>query len=76
MPIVFFFILYNTPSGLLVYWIVSNVLSIGQQVVINNVLRQRKLALAAASPEPVIAPSKKGQSQKSAFKKPQKAKRK
>jgi YidC/Oxa1 family membrane protein insertase len=74
MPIVFFFILYNTPSGLLVYWIVSNVLSIGQQVVINNVLRQRKLALAAAAP--VIAPSKKGQPQKSAFQKSQKAKRK
>jgi YidC/Oxa1 family membrane protein insertase len=76
MPIIFFFILYNTPSGLLVYWIVSNVLSIGQQVVINNVLRQRKLALAAAAPAPVIAPSKKGQPQKSAFQKPQKAKRK
>jgi YidC/Oxa1 family membrane protein insertase len=64
MPIVFFFILYNTPSGLLVYWIVSNVLSIGQQVVINNVLRQRKLSLAAANPAPVVAPTKKAQGQK------------
>jgi YidC/Oxa1 family membrane protein insertase len=50
MPIVFFFILYNTPAGLLVYWIVSNLLSIGQQVVINDVLKKRKLALAAAGP--------------------------
>jgi YidC/Oxa1 family membrane protein insertase len=58
MPIMFFFILYNTPSGLLVYWIVSNVLSIAQQIVINNVLKQRKLALAAAGPAPVIAPRK------------------
>lgn len=71
MPIFFFFILYNTPAGLLVYWIVSNVLSIGQQVVINNVLKQRKLALAAAAPAPVIAPGR-----KSPPKKPQKSKRK
>jgi YidC/Oxa1 family membrane protein insertase len=71
MPIFFFFILYNTPAGLLVYWIVSNVLSIGQQVVINNVLKQRKLAMAAAAPAPVIAPGK-----KAPVKKPQKAKRK
>jgi YidC/Oxa1 family membrane protein insertase len=71
MPIMFFFILYNTPSGLLVYWIVSNVLSIGQQVVINNVLKQRKLALAAANPAPVLAPGKRPPA-----KKPQKSKRK
>ena len=71
MPIIFFFILYNTPSGLLVYWIVSNVLSIGQQVVINNVLKQRKLAMAPASGERVVVPSKKPQSLK-----PSKSKRK
>ena len=59
MPIMFFFILYNTPSGLLVYWIVSNVLSIGQQIVINNVLRQRKLALAVGNPAPVLVPTRK-----------------
>jgi YidC/Oxa1 family membrane protein insertase len=59
MPIIFFFILYNTPSGLLVYWIVSNVLSIAQQIVINDLLRKRKIAFAAANPEPVVAPSKK-----------------
>jgi len=71
MPVIFFFILYNTPSGLLVYWIVSNVLSIGQQVVINNVLKQRKLALAAAAPASSNAPAKKAPSLK-----PPKAKRK
>jgi YidC/Oxa1 family membrane protein insertase len=59
MPIMFFFILYNTPSGLLVYWIVSNVLSIGQQIVINDILKKRRLALAAANPAPVIAPNRK-----------------
>ena len=36
MPIVFFFILYDVPSGLLVYWIVQNVLSVFQQFVIKK----------------------------------------
>lgn len=31
MPIMFFFILYNMPSGLLVYWIFSNLLTVGTQ---------------------------------------------
>jgi YidC/Oxa1 family membrane protein insertase len=31
LPVVFFFVLYNMPSGLLVYWIVTNVLTAGQQ---------------------------------------------
>jgi YidC/Oxa1 family membrane protein insertase len=62
MPIFFFFILYNTPSGLLVYWIVSNLLSIGQQIVINDLLKKRKQALAAApaaaASAKVVAPNK------------------
>lgn len=36
MPIVFFFVLYNSPSGLLVYWTVQNFLSIIQQIFTNN----------------------------------------
>jgi YidC/Oxa1 family membrane protein insertase len=62
MPIFFFFILYNTPAGLLVYWIISNLLSIGQQIVINDLLKKRKLSLAAATPAAVpvkaVAPNK------------------
>jgi YidC/Oxa1 family membrane protein insertase len=46
MPIVFFFILYDVPSGLLVYWIFSNVLTIAQQIVINDLLKKRKMATA------------------------------
>jgi YidC/Oxa1 family membrane protein insertase len=41
MPVVFFFILYNMPSGLTLYWTVQNVLSVVQQVYINW-LRKRK----------------------------------
>jgi YidC/Oxa1 family membrane protein insertase len=36
MPVMFFFMLYNMPSGLLVYWIFSNVLTVGQQYFINQ----------------------------------------
>lgn len=31
MPIIFFFVLYNSPSGLLLYWTVQNIISIAQQ---------------------------------------------
>jgi YidC/Oxa1 family membrane protein insertase len=48
MPIMFFFVLYDVPSGLLIYWIVSNVLTIGQQMVINDMLKKHKLAAANA----------------------------
>jgi YidC/Oxa1 family membrane protein insertase len=46
MPIFFFFILYDVPSGLLVYWIASNVLTILQQIVINDILKKKKTAVA------------------------------
>ncbi|THB66597.1 MAG: membrane protein insertase YidC, partial [Spirochaetaceae bacterium] len=32
MPLMFFFILYNMPSGLLLYWIITNILSVVQQL--------------------------------------------
>jgi YidC/Oxa1 family membrane protein insertase len=37
LPAVFFFILYNVPSGLLVYWIFSNVITAGQQYYYNKI---------------------------------------
>lgn len=36
MPIFFTFIFINFPSGLVLYWLVNNVLSIGQQYMINR----------------------------------------
>lgn len=36
MPIMFFFILYNAPSGLLLYWTVSNALMVLQQMYTNR----------------------------------------
>ncbi|MDR0290160.1 MAG: membrane protein insertase YidC [Treponema sp.] len=49
MPIVFFFVLYNMPSGLLVYWIFSNVLTMAQQMAINKYLAPKRAAQAAAA---------------------------
>lgn len=47
MPIMFFFILYNAPSGLLLYWMVMNFISIGQQMFVNA----RRKKKQAAKPE-------------------------
>jgi YidC/Oxa1 family membrane protein insertase len=62
MPIMFFFVLYDVPSGLLIYWIASNLLTIAQQVVINDILKKRKAAVAlagASSSGPKIVPKRK-----------------
>ena len=44
MPIMFFFMFYNVPSGLLLYWTVSNILQIGQQVIINKMVNKSRSA--------------------------------
>jgi YidC/Oxa1 family membrane protein insertase len=60
MPVMFFFILYDVPSGLLVYWIMSNVLTLIQQLTLNKYLAKRKGILTAeAASAPVIASPKK-----------------
>jgi len=41
MPIMFFFILYNMPSGLLLYWTVMNFITIGQQLVTNYIKKKK-----------------------------------
>ncbi|MDR2135382.1 MAG: membrane protein insertase YidC [Treponema sp.] len=50
MPIIFFFVLYDVPSGLLVYWIMSNILTMVQQLTINKYLAKKRAELAAAAP--------------------------
>jgi len=56
MPIAFFFILYDVPSGLLLYWIMSNLLTLVQQVIINKYVKSKKAVVIAEEPRPVIAP--------------------
>jgi YidC/Oxa1 family membrane protein insertase len=59
MPLVFFFILYNMPSGLVLYWTAQNVLGIVQQLYYNY-RRAKKAAAAATQPnEPWKYPKRK-----------------
>jgi len=41
MPIVFFFLFYSAPSGLLLYWTVSNIFQLIQQLVINKLMKNK-----------------------------------
>ena len=83
MPLVFFFVLYNVPSGLLVYWIFQNLLTLVQQVIINKYIIKRKAAQAQISAEqssdkqsaePKIAPGKKSETKIASGKKKKKKK--
>ena len=56
MPLIFFFLFYNAPSGLLLYWIFSNLLTLAQQVVINKMLQRKREAQAEESPNSVKFP--------------------
>jgi YidC/Oxa1 family membrane protein insertase len=62
MPVMFFFILYNVPSGLTLYWIITNLLSLVQQLTINKFLKKKRAAMAgavtAAPAQTVIVPPK------------------
>jgi YidC/Oxa1 family membrane protein insertase len=55
LPIVFFFILYNVPSGLLVYWIFSNILTVAQQYYYNTM---KKNAPPPPKKKPATRPRK------------------
>jgi len=52
MPIMFFFILYNMPSGLLLYWTMQNIFTVAQQWYINH-RRQKKNAGGSPGPGPI-----------------------
>lgn len=42
LPIVFFFMLYDAPSGLLLYWTVTNALTFVQQYVISRIKKKKE----------------------------------
>lgn len=42
LPIIFSFMFYNAPSGLLLFWTISNILQFGQQIIINKVMAKKK----------------------------------
>ena len=41
MPLMMLYILWTAPAGLLVYWLVGNLVGFGQQVVINRMLKSK-----------------------------------
>ena len=43
MPLFFFFIFYNAPSGLLLFWTASNILMLIQQIIINKALDNEEI---------------------------------
>ena len=53
MPFMFFFIFYSAPSGLLLYWLTSNVLQVGQQFIINKMMAKKRAEAGIAQPERV-----------------------
>lgn len=55
MPIMFFFVFYNAPSGLLLYWLISNILGVVQQVVINKITNAKRAEMAAKKAKPFTA---------------------
>jgi YidC/Oxa1 family membrane protein insertase len=43
------------PSGLLIYWITSNLLTLVQQVILNKYMKHKKALAPVEEPKPVIA---------------------
>jgi YidC/Oxa1 family membrane protein insertase len=57
MPLFFFFIFYNAPSGLLLYWTTSNILQLFQQLIINKTLAASPAGAKSGVPQ-VFKPKK------------------
>jgi YidC/Oxa1 family membrane protein insertase len=59
MPLLWGFFLKDMPSGLVLYWLFSNILTIGQQVLINKIVKDDEPVPARVSGrKPKIAPAK------------------
>ena len=58
MPLMFFFLFYNAPSGLLLYWTVSNIFQMGQQIVINKMMAKKKVEMGINTKTQKVIPPK------------------
>jgi len=58
LPFIFFFMLYEMPAGLMVYWCIQNILTVVQQWYINN--HFKKEPPKKGSPNLKLAPKKSG----------------
>ena len=52
MPIIFVLFLFNFPAGLFVYWVTTNVWTIGQQLVIKRTMPKPEELAARPRPSP------------------------
>ncbi|MCR5698088.1 MAG: membrane protein insertase YidC [Treponemataceae bacterium] len=62
MPVMFFFMFYNAPSGLILYWTISNIFSLFQQLFLKSMKKKKdaKKALEAQNKKvPDFVPKKK-----------------
>ncbi len=61
MPLAFFFVFYRAPSGLLLYWTVSNFLQLFQQMYINKIMhsKRKELGLVDTKKEVALPPAAK-----------------
>ena len=50
MPIMFVFFLFRFPAGLFVYWVTTNLWTVGQQLLIRKVMKPKNLATMSAKP--------------------------
>ena len=51
MPVFFIFVLYRFPAGLMLYWVTTNLWTIGQQIIIKRTAPKHQLQPAGASPK-------------------------
>jgi YidC/Oxa1 family membrane protein insertase len=51
MPVVFGAISWNMPSGILIYWVTTNLWSIGQQYIVNKLVKKEKKKVEAGKKE-------------------------
>lgn len=53
MPLIFFFMFYTAPAGLLLYWTVSNFLQLVQQLAINKMMHAKRKEMGIADKDSV-----------------------
>jgi len=58
-PIMFFFIFWNMPSGLVLYWTIQNILTIGQQYMIDYRLKKKKMMVEKSGKAKALVKKKK-----------------
>lgn len=61
LPVMMLWMLWSAPSGLLVYWLVGNLVGFGQQIVINRMVKSED---DEEPPQESAAPTKKNKKQK------------